>query len=209
MWSKGRVRNAPTTSSSWATDPRHLGLGDAGVGAERDHQIVDAAGRDAVDVGLHHHRIQGLVDPAAGFEDGREERALPQFRDPQLDVAGLGRQQLRAGAVAFGHPVLAAFVAVGADHARGFELDQLLQHGADRLADHVNAVAGAERVQQLRQGRLGQGHRWISFSVSLGRFTPKIPPMAAYITQPRRWTSNPTTTGDSPLTTESRRTRRI
>jgi hypothetical protein len=78
------------------------------------------------------------------------------------------------------------FVTLGADHARGFELDELLQHGADRLADHVNAVAGAERVQQLRQGRLGQGHRWISFSVSLGRFTPKIPPMAAYFTQPRR-----------------------
>src|SRR4051794_15052511 len=83
---------------------------------------------------LHHHRIQGLVDPAAGFEDGREERALPQFRDPQLDVAGLGRQQLRAGTVAFGHPVLAAFIAVGADHPGGFELDQLLQHDADRLA---------------------------------------------------------------------------
>jgi hypothetical protein len=83
---------------------------------------------------LHQHRIQGLVDPAAGFEDGREERALPQFRDPQLDVAGLGRQQLRAGTVAFGHPVLAAFIAVGADHPGGFELDQLLQHDADRLA---------------------------------------------------------------------------
>jgi hypothetical protein len=41
----------------------------------------------------------------------------------------------------------------------------------------------------LGQGRLGQGHRWFSFSASLGRFTPKIPPMAAYFTTPRR-TSN-------------------
>ena len=90
------------------------------------------------------------------------------------------------GAVAFGDPVLGAFVAVGADHAGGFELDELLQHGADRLADHVDAITGAERFEQLRQGRLGQGHRWFSFSVSLGRFTPKIPPMAAYFTQPRR-----------------------
>ena len=186
MWSKARGAERADDLVELSADPGHLGLGDAGVGAERDHEIVDAAGGDAVDVGLHHHRIQGLVDPAAGFENAGEERALPQLRDPQLDVAGLGRQQLRAGAVAFGHSVLAAFVAVGADNPGGFELDQLLQHGADRLADHVNAVAGAERVQQLRQGRLGQGHRWISFSVSLGRYTPKIPPMAAYFTQPRR-----------------------
>ena len=68
------------------------------------------------------------------------------------------------GAVAFGDPVVGAFVPVGADHARGFELDELLQDGADRLADHVDAITGAERLEQLRQGRLGQGHRWVSFS---------------------------------------------
>jgi hypothetical protein len=31
-----------------------------------------------VDVGLHHHRVQGLIDPAPRFEDDREERALTQ-----------------------------------------------------------------------------------------------------------------------------------
>ena len=82
----------------------------------------------------------------------------------QLDVAGLGGQQLGAGAVAFGDTLLGALVALGADHARGFELDELLEHGADRLADHVDTIAGAERLEQLGQGRLGQGHRWVSFS---------------------------------------------
>ena len=79
-------------------DPRDLGLGDPGVDAQRLDQVVDAAGRDAVDVGLHHHRVQRLVDPAAGLEDRREERALAQLGDPQLDVAGLGGQQPRPGA---------------------------------------------------------------------------------------------------------------
>ena len=31
------------------------------------------------------------------------------------------------------------------------------------------------------------------------RFTPKIPPMTPYFTEPRRRTSNPTTPGDAPI----------
>jgi hypothetical protein len=55
-------------------DPGDLGLRDPG-GAHRDHQVLHAAGRDAVDVGLHHHRIQRLVDATARFEDRGEERS--------------------------------------------------------------------------------------------------------------------------------------
>ena len=117
-----------------------------------------------MDVGLHHDRVQRLVDATAGFENGREVRALAEFGDPQLHVAGLGCQDLGAGAVAFGETVLGALVPFGADHPCGFELDELLEHGADRFADHVDAVAGAERLEELGQGRLGQGHRWFSFS---------------------------------------------
>ncbi len=43
-------------------DPRDLGLGDPRLGTQRGHQVVDLAGRDAVHVGLHHHRVQGHVD---------------------------------------------------------------------------------------------------------------------------------------------------
>lgn len=46
----------------------------------------------------HHHREQGLVDPLAAFEQGREERAGAQLRDPQLQIPRRRRQ--RAGAVA-------------------------------------------------------------------------------------------------------------
>jgi hypothetical protein len=70
---------------------------------------------------------------------------FPELGHPQLNITSLGGQQLRAGAVAFSDPVFGAFVAVGADHAGGLELDELLQHGADRLMDHVDAVAGAKR----------------------------------------------------------------
>ena len=117
-----------------------------------------------MDVGLHHDRVQRLVDATAGFEDAREVRALAELGDPQLHIAGLGCQDLGARAVAFGETVLGALVTFRADHARGFELDELLEHGADRLADHVDAVAGAEGLEELGQGRLGQGHRWVSFS---------------------------------------------
>ena len=77
----------------------------------------------------------------------------------QLDIAGLGGQQLGPGAVAFGDAVFAAFVALRPDHPGGFELEEFLQHSTDRLADHVDAIAGAECVEQFGQGRLGQGHR--------------------------------------------------
>ena len=73
--------------------------------------------------------------------------------------------------VAFGDPVLGAFVAAGADPLGGFGFDQLLHHHADRLADQIHAVTGAERLEQLGQGRLGQGHRWVSFSVCLAVHT--------------------------------------
>jgi len=48
-------------------DPRDLGLGDPGVDPQRGDQVVDGSGGDPADVGLHHHRIQGLVDPAASL----------------------------------------------------------------------------------------------------------------------------------------------
>ena len=61
--------------------------------AQRSNQIVDGPSGDTVHPGFHHLRIQGLVDGPATFEDDGEERALPQLRDPQLHVPGLGREQ--------------------------------------------------------------------------------------------------------------------
>ena len=45
--------------------------------------------RHAVDVGLHDHRPQGPVDAPARLEQGREEAALAQLGDPQLESPAL------------------------------------------------------------------------------------------------------------------------
>ena len=139
------------------TDPRHLRLGDPGP-AQRDHEVVDVAGRDPVHPGFHDHRIQGLVDPPTGLEHGGEERPGPQLRDRQLHRAGLRHQLPRPRAVAFGDPLRGPFVAGRADHLRGLDLDQFLEHEPDRLANQINAVTGTECVQQLGHGRIRQGH---------------------------------------------------
>ncbi len=141
------------------TDPRHLGFGDAGLHTHRLDQVVDRTGRDTVHVGLHHHRVQGLIDPPARLEDRREERALAQLRDSQFHVTGLRGQHPRSGTVAIGHPSVAAFITGSADPFSGFELDEFLQHQTDGITDQVDAITSAERVEQLGQGRLWQGHR--------------------------------------------------
>ena len=57
-------------------DPRHLRLRDPRVDPQRLHQIVDRAGRDALDVGLHDHRVQRLIDPPARL-DSNDGKKLP------------------------------------------------------------------------------------------------------------------------------------
>src|SRR4051794_37181758 len=93
-----------------------------------------------MDVGLHHHRVQRLIDPAPRLEDDREERALTQLRDPQPDVTGLGRQGPVPVPVPFGRAGRGPFVPGRADRLGGLGLDQLLQHHPDRLADQIHAV---------------------------------------------------------------------
>jgi hypothetical protein len=110
-------------------------------------------------VGLHDDRQQGPVDAAARLQQGGEERALPQLGDAQLDVAGFGRQQPRAGAVAVGGALLGALIGPGADLLGSLGVDQRLQDQRERLADDVQVAAGTQCIQQLGQGRLAEGHR--------------------------------------------------
>ena len=132
---------------------------DAGVDAHRGDEVVDGAGGDAVDVGLHDHRVERLVDAPARFEELGEERSLAELRDADLGVAGLRGQGARSGAVAVRDAVVGAFVAGGADLLGGFGVDQRLERLLGELADEVGAVADAERVKQFGQGGIGQGHR--------------------------------------------------
>ena len=119
-----------------------------------------------------------MIDAAARLEDRREEAAFAQLGDAQLDVAGLCRQQPRPGPVAVGHPGVGALVTAGADLLGRLQFDQLLQHEPDRVTDEIDTFAGAERVQQFRHDRLGQGHRWVLLQVCSWRYTPRITPMA-------------------------------
>ena len=160
MWCSGRIAERGDLLVQPGADPRHLRLRDARPDPERGDEVVDCPGRHPVHPGLHHHRIQGLVDPPSAFEDDREERALPQLRDPQLHIPGLGRDQPRPGPVPFGDTGSAAFIAAGADDLGGLGLDQLLHDQPDRLADQIHALPGTERLQQLGCDRLRQRHRW-------------------------------------------------
>ena len=155
-------------------DPRHLRLGDPGLDPHRLDQVIDRPGGDATHVGLHHHRIQRLVDPPPRLEDRREERPFAQLRDPQLHVPGLRREQSRSCTVAVGHPRVGALVSGGTDPLRRLQFDQLLQHDTDTVADQIGAITNTKRLQQFGQGRLRQGHRRDSFSEYLAVHTDDL-----------------------------------
>jgi hypothetical protein len=52
-----------------------------------------------------------------------------------------------------------ALIGPGADVLGGLGVDQGLQHQGQALADDVQVTTGAQRVQQIGNGRLVQGHR--------------------------------------------------
>ena len=155
-------------------DPRHLRLGDPGVRAEGLDQVVDLAGRDAVQVGLHHHGEQRLVDPAAALEQRREERAGAQFWDPQLQVTRRRGQDPGAVPVSLRGPFVGALVRGGADRVGELRLDQGLVDRLHRSADTIADISDLERIQDFEQGRLVQGHRVAPLYVFHGRFTQRL-----------------------------------
>ena len=134
-------------------DAAHFALGDPRRRAERLDEVVDLAGRHAVHVGLHHHREQGPIDPAAPLEDRREETPVAQLRDRQLHIAGLRRQQLRASPVALVRAALGAFVRTGADHLGCFRVDERLE---DHLHTRTDQIDIATRTAARRGARTGQ-----------------------------------------------------
>ena len=126
------------------TDAAHLRLGDAALGTERRHQRIDLAGRDPTDVGLHDHRVQRLVHPAAGFEDRGEEAAGAQFGDLQREIPHLGGQGARPVAVAVAESLLSTLMAVSTQKGCDLQLDQPLQAVASQLGDQLPGAAAIE-----------------------------------------------------------------
>jgi hypothetical protein len=162
----GRVRNLQGGVELGA-DPAHLRLGDPRLQPERDDQIVDLPGRDAMDVGLDHHREQRPVDPAGPLQHRREEAALAQLRDPQLDITGLRREQPVSSPVAMRRARRRAFMGLRADHLGRLRVDQRLEHQLHRTPNNIEVPTSADRVEQVDKVRLREGHRGVSFACSL------------------------------------------
>ncbi len=140
-------------------DPRHLRLRDAGVRAERFHQIIDLPGADAVNIGLHDDREQRLIDPAAPFEQRREERPRPELRDPQLQIPRRGRKGPGTRPVALRRAGRGAFERSGADERGRFRINQLLIERLRRDTDPVGDIGEFQFPEKLEEGRLVESHR--------------------------------------------------
>jgi hypothetical protein len=139
-------------------DPAHFALGDPRLEAERGHEVIDLAGTHTVHVRLDHHREQRPIDATAALQDAGEEGPRPQLRDLQLDITGLRRQQPRSGAVALVRALRGPLMRLRADHLAQLRVDQGLEHELHTGADHINITTRADRVEQVDQVRLGQGH---------------------------------------------------
>ncbi|GAA3760740.1 hypothetical protein GCM10022240_11710 [Microbacterium kribbense] len=136
-------------------DPRHLGLADPGVRAERLHEIVDLPSRDTVDVGLHHDREQRLIDPPAPFQQRRV--VVRVFR--RVPLRCITRPGVRSNGAA---PMKAAASALDLVAPRRFagRLDQCvhcLGRGALLQAREVEDAATKLDETDAVLGELGEG----------------------------------------------------
>ena len=84
-----RSRNA-ATSTELGADPAHLRLGDPAVGAERLDQVVDLAGGGAVQVGLHDHREQRLIQPPTPLQQSPASWTGPAGTAVLAEIEALG-----------------------------------------------------------------------------------------------------------------------
>jgi hypothetical protein len=156
---QGSVPEGANLGVQVGADPADLTLADAAVGTERPHQIVDLAGAHPMQIRLHHHGEQRLVDPAAPLQQRREERPGPQLGDPQLQIPSGRGQQARAVAVALGQPLRRPLVWSSADHGGELGLDEGLVDGLGSLTDAVIHLRDRECIQDLQQCRLVKSHR--------------------------------------------------
>src|SRR6202035_3265007 len=138
-----------------AAQARDLALGDA-LHPHRPHQIVDRAGRDALDVGFLDDGGQRLLGQAARLEEGREIAAAPQLGDAQLDRTRAGLPVAVAVAVAMVASLRAALAVPGAAQSFALQLHQALGSKADHLAQECRIGA---LLQKRTKGDLVVGHR--------------------------------------------------
>ena len=136
-------------------EPRDLALGDA-AHPHRLDQIVDRAGRDALDVGLLDHGGERLLGHPPRLQEAREVGALPQPGDAQLDRAGARLPVALAIAVALRQTLRALLPEGRAGQPADLQLHQALGGKADHLAQQIRIRA---LLQQPAQGHHLVGHR--------------------------------------------------
>ena len=149
--------------------PADLALGDA-AHPHRLDQLVDRAGRDALDVGFLDHRGERLLGHPPRLQEAREVAALAQLGDAQLDRAGAGLPVAVAVAVALGQPLGALLAVAGAGQLADLQLHQPLGGKADHLAQQIG-VGGL--LHQRPQAHHLVGHRW--FLGQVGVRNPTLP----------------------------------
>ena len=93
---KGSVPERCDTLIQSPTDAWDLRFRDAGVHTEHCDKVVDTAGGHPVHVGLHHHGVERLIDPAARLQHLGEERAPIELRDREATPPSAGQARTLA-----------------------------------------------------------------------------------------------------------------
>src|SRR5271169_225040 len=160
-----------------AAETRDLRLADP-LHAECLDQVIDRAGRDALDIGFLDHRSERLLGHPTGFEEAGEVAAMAQLGNAQLDGACAGVPVAVAVTVALVAPVRCSFPDSGATERFRLQGHQPLSGEAD----HVAQEAGVRTLlQKLAKGDLVIGHRGSPW-VRVARCNPTLPSAAAVTT---------------------------
>ena len=123
---------------------------------KRLDQIIDRAGRDALDISFLDHRGQRLLGHPARLEEAGEVAALAQLGDAQLDCAGTGLPVTFAVAIALDEPGGRLLAVARAGQAADLHLHQPLGGKRDHVAQNIG-VRGL--LDQRAQVHHGIGHR--------------------------------------------------
>ena len=122
----------------------------------RPDQVVDRAGRDALDVGLLDHRRQRLLGHPPGLQEGREVAALPQLRDRSSTRPGAGLPVAVSVAVAL---VAARRCARHSRRRSGLGTSSSIRRWAAKPIISRRKVGVGALLQELPKGNPVVGHR--------------------------------------------------
>ena len=151
-------RNLVVDLAAQAAD---LALGNAGH-AHRLDQLVDRAGRDALDVGFLDHRGERLLGHPPRLQKAREITAAAQLGDAQLDRAGARLPNPVAVSITVIDPLSAALAVRGAGQALDLQFHQTLRGKPNHLAQQLGIRT---LLQQRANAHHLVGHRRLLGSV--------------------------------------------